>query len=250
MSFEACAQLVERADPDRFRVAMAAPLAARRILFPLFAFNVEVSRAPWVTQEPMIAEMRLQWWRDALEEIVKGAARKHEVVDALSGILDGDACSTLDALVAARRWDCYTDAFEDEDHLKSYVDATSGGLMWTSARLLGAASEPVVRDFAFAAGVANLLRAVPELEERGRKPLVDGTSEGVKDLAADALQRWKRAKSARHMVSKAAAPAMLAGFAARPLLEQAVKSPSRVAEGTLEVPALRFSALTLRGWSA
>jgi len=62
----ACAKLVERGDPLRFRTVMAAPLHARRVLFPLYAFNVEVSRAPWVTQEPMIAEMRLQWWRDAL----------------------------------------------------------------------------------------------------------------------------------------------------------------------------------------
>ena len=55
----ACAELVQRADPDRFMAAMAAPVAARRVLFPLYALNVEIARAPWVTQEAMIAEMRL-----------------------------------------------------------------------------------------------------------------------------------------------------------------------------------------------
>jgi phytoene/squalene synthetase len=64
---EACAALVERSDPDRFRVAMAAPPAAREVLFPLYAFNLEVARAPWATREPMLAEMRLQWWRDQVE---------------------------------------------------------------------------------------------------------------------------------------------------------------------------------------
>ena len=68
----ACAALVERGDPVRFRAAMASPMAARRVLFPLYAFNLEVARAPWVTQEPMIARMRLQWWRDALAEIAAG----------------------------------------------------------------------------------------------------------------------------------------------------------------------------------
>ena len=68
----ACAAMVERADPWRFRAAMAAPVETRKLLFPLYAFNVEVARAPWVTQETMIAEMRLQWWRDALEEVAKG----------------------------------------------------------------------------------------------------------------------------------------------------------------------------------
>ena len=55
MSLNACAALVERSDPDRFRATMAAPVAARRVLFPIYAFNVEVTRAPWVTQEVMIA---------------------------------------------------------------------------------------------------------------------------------------------------------------------------------------------------
>ena len=69
----ACADIVRRADPARFQAAMAAPVAARSVLFPIYAFNVEVARAPWVTSEPMIAEMRLQWWVDALEEIARAA---------------------------------------------------------------------------------------------------------------------------------------------------------------------------------
>jgi phytoene/squalene synthetase len=72
MSLEACADLLRRGDPDRFLAAMAAPPAARRVLLPLYAFNLEVARAPQVTAEPMIAEMRLQWWRDALAEIAAG----------------------------------------------------------------------------------------------------------------------------------------------------------------------------------
>ena len=67
MSLQACADLVARGDPDRFRATMAGPLAARRVLFPLYAFNIEVSRAPWVTGEPIIAEMRLQFWRYVIE---------------------------------------------------------------------------------------------------------------------------------------------------------------------------------------
>ena len=62
MTVAACAAIVQRADPDRFLAVMAAPVAVRARLFPLFAVNVEVARAPWVTQEPLIAQMRLQWW--------------------------------------------------------------------------------------------------------------------------------------------------------------------------------------------
>jgi hypothetical protein len=64
---------------------MATPPEARAVLFPLYAFNLEVSRAPWVTEEPMIAEMRLQFWRDVAEEIGQGAPpRAHEVAAPLA----------------------------------------------------------------------------------------------------------------------------------------------------------------------
>ena len=72
---QACAELVARGDPVRFRATMAAPLAVRKALFPLYALNLEVARAPWLTEEPMIAEMRLQFWRDVVEEAGAGNFR-------------------------------------------------------------------------------------------------------------------------------------------------------------------------------
>ena len=38
MSLDACAEIVQRGDPDRFAAVMAAPTAARARLFPLYAF--------------------------------------------------------------------------------------------------------------------------------------------------------------------------------------------------------------------
>ncbi|MCB1349117.1 MAG: squalene/phytoene synthase family protein, partial [Maritimibacter sp.] len=72
MTLAACADLVRRGDPDRFRAAMAAPVEARARLFPLYAFNLEVARAPWASSDPTVAKMRLQFWRDVLVEIDEG----------------------------------------------------------------------------------------------------------------------------------------------------------------------------------
>ncbi|MFQ5437406.1 MAG: squalene/phytoene synthase family protein, partial [Paracoccaceae bacterium] len=81
MSMDACAAIVARGDPDRFLAAMSAPLWARERLLPLYAFNVEVARAPWVTSEPRLAEMRLAWWRGEVVKIGSGAGRfDHEVL--------------------------------------------------------------------------------------------------------------------------------------------------------------------------
>lgn len=245
----ACAALVERGDPLRFRAAMAAPVAARRMLFPLYAFNVEVARAPWVTQETMIAEMRLQWWRDVCEEIAQGGpVRRHEVTTPLADLIEADDAGLLDELVAARRWDVYRDAFEDVEHFARYMDQTSGNLTWVAARRLGQADEAVVRDAAFGAGIAAWFHAIPELVAAGRVPLLDGRAEGLRALAREAQDRLARARKNRRQVSRDAGVALLHVGQADAVLKAVIKDPAAVAEGRLPTadPGLAWRALTGR----
>lgn len=242
MSLQACADIVRRGDPDRFAAAMAAPVAARRVLFPLYAFNLEVARAPWVASEPMIGDMRLQWWRDALEEIGSGGpVRRHEVTTPLAEVLDRGTAEVLDRLVAARRWDLYREPFEDAAHFRSYLGDTGGILMWTAARLLGAEVKAVsvVTGFGYAAGLARFLRAVPELETRGRIPLVDGRPEAVSALAGEALDGLRSPGDLRRALPGLARAALIEGWEAVPILEQAKRDPGRVAEGTLGLSEFR-----------
>lgn len=241
----ACAALVQKADPDRFLSVMAAPVAARRVLFPIYALNVEVARAPWVTQESMIAEMRLQWWRDALAEIAAGGpVRRHDVVTPLSEVLSADLATQADEMIAVRRWDIYRDPFEDAAHFQRYIDQSSGTLMWMAARSLADADETVVRDAGYALGLANWFRAIPDLEARKRVPLPDGTAEAVRELARQGLERLARAK--RHRINRAVAPALLAGWQSEVVLKQVVANPLRVAEGRLGTSEARkrFSLMT------
>ncbi|MEO9894913.1 MAG: squalene/phytoene synthase family protein [Paracoccaceae bacterium] len=224
----ACAQIVEKGDPLRFRTVMAAPLDARAKLLPLYAFNVEVSRAPWVTAEPMIAEMRLQWWRDVLEEIAQGRdVRRHEVATPLAAVLSANDAQALDQLIAARRWDCYRDPFEDIDHFQDYVDKTAGLLMEICARVLGVKDVQGPRDLGFGAGLAAFLRATPALETAGRIPLVDGTHAGLRQLAQIGLDRMGTP-------SGQAEPAFWPAIGARQTLLQVIKDPAAVADGRLD----------------
>lgn len=222
---------------------MAAPLAAREVLLPLYAFNIEVSRAPWVTQEPMIAEMRLQWWRDALEEIADARARRHEVVDAL-GFLDRPATEALDQLIAARRWDIYKDAFEDEAAFEAYLTRTSGKLIDTGIRALGGTPSEATSALGYAAGLARYLVAVPALEARGRVPLLDGRAAAISSLAGGALRAWPRSVD----VAMPARAALFEVAGAKAILKRAVADPMAVAEGRLELPQGR-ETLSLMGAS-
>ncbi len=249
MTIDACAALVERGDPDRFAATMAAPVAARAPLFVLYAFNLEVARAPWVTKEAMIAEMRLQWWRDIVEQAGQGVTRAHEVAGPLATLIRDRnlPLDVLDRLVEARRRDVYSDPFEDDAAFDAYLDDTAGGLMWCAALALGAApkAEAPVRALGYAAGLAAYLRAVPALEERGRLPLVDGRPSAVMTLAQKGLSRYADYRAKRHLVPAAARPALFAGWQAKSLLAQAAAEPQRVADGTLGISEFqrRFSLL-------
>lgn len=250
--WQVCAALVERGDRDRFAAGMASPVAARARLFPLWAFNLEVARAPWAASEPMIGEMRLQFWRDVLEDIGAGKpSRAHEVAAPLAEVLRGapELLAPLDGLVAARRWDLYREPFADEAAFAAHLDATAGSLAWAGARLLGAHDEDVIRRIGWAQGLAAWLEAVPELEARGRIPLVDGRPESVRALARAGLRELRDLRGHRFGPAEAA---LCAGWRARGVLARAVRDPGAVARGELSgSEAGRRAGLIwckLRGW--
>jgi phytoene synthase len=89
---------------------------------------------------------------------------------------------------------------------------------------------------------------VPELEARGRIPLVDGRPEAIAALAADALASLPsdRALFGRH--GSAARAALIEGWETRPLLEQIAKDPRRVAERGVALSPFR-KRLRLIRWA-
>ena len=245
----ACAKMLERADPDRFRAVMAAPVSARTALFPLYAFNLEIARAPWMTKEAMIAEMRLQWWYDALEDISKGKPVKHhEVLTPLAQHLSPMSAGLLMDIVEARRWDIYQDAHSDQAALDHYIAMTSGNLTAVAAAMIGQVDLTAARHYGWAVGCANYLNAIPALLEQQRVPLVDGRPQAVAELAQKGLDHLSQARQARRMITASARPAFLAGWTTQAILGQAKAHPDRVIDGLFPVNPLRSAVLLL--WQA
>ena len=239
MTVAACADIVRRGDPDRFLAVMAAPPETRERLLPIHAFNLEIARAPWVTQEPLIAEMRLQWWRDALDAIgAGGPVAAHEVVTPLAGVIRTAEMPLplFHAMIDARRRDVLAERFADEAALWAHLDATAGNLAWLAALALGAdaGGEEVVRDMAAADGLARWFLAVPELAARGHDPLPDHAPAAIAELTHAGRARLARARAGRGRVPRAAAPALLACWRADGILRRAAADPGRVISGGLE----------------
>ena len=242
MSIDACAALVARADPDRWAAVLAAPKQARAALIVLFAYNIEISRAPWASTQELIAQMRLQWWRDVLQE---ASPRAHEVAAPLHELLTEGRVErgVLDAMAAARVWEIYSEPFSTQADFEDYINATSGGLVWATAQALGAGAraESAARAYGCALGMANFLRAVPELIQRGRRPLIDDSDQAIAALARNALQTWDLARSKRRDLG-AAWPAALPCVQTGAILRLAAREPNLVRQGGLLLAPMQARA--------
>ena len=232
----ACAEVLRKGDPDRFRVAMAAPPEARARMLPILAMNVEVSRAPYLTKEPMIALMRLQWWRDAVAEAVAGKPpRAHEVAAPLAKVIAdwGLPEESFERLITARQWDIEEKGFADDAAFRAHIAATGGELVWLSAAALGLPDEKAeaARAAGYAMGLANWFLAIPALEAQGKQPLADGRPEAVQRLAAEGLDHLKQARAVRGI--EPAVPALRLATHAGPILRRAIRDPSAVGDGRL-----------------
>ena len=178
--------IVARADPDRWLASrFVADGEARADLIALYAFNNEIARAPAVASQPLIGEMRLAWWREALEEMSEGRpVRRHPVAQALAEAVRrrGLPREGLDALVDARLRDLDPGPL-NPDEAEAYVDATAGRLMALAARVLSPQADPrAVIHAARAWGLAGLWRL------GGRLP-ASWTAGEVRERVDGALRR-------------------------------------------------------------
>jgi len=158
---------IRRADPDRWLASrfVADPLA-RADVVALYALNHELARATEAAHEPLVQEIRLTWWREALEEIFAGRnPRRHPVVEAMAAAIGrhGLSPALLDSMIGARIEAIDAPVLADEAAVHRYVDATAGALMRLAVVVLDAtaspaAAAPAARAWGMA-GLARLRRA-------------------------------------------------------------------------------------------
>ena len=241
MTVNACAELVRQGDPDRFLAAMAATPEKRQRLFPIYAFNLEVAKAPWITKEPMIAQMRLQWWQDIVQEVIDDKdPRAHEVAGPFAQVVKEAALppSVISTLINARYWDINNDLFANEEDVIAHIDRGAGSLTVLAALALGASQdmESDLREAAIASGIANWFLAVPAITAAGRKPFAHETLAEVKNLADYGLRMLDKQ---RRTDFGSAVPALRAGWRAKDLLKQAIRDPQAVPDGRLGTSEFR-----------
>jgi phytoene synthase len=197
-------QLIRRVDPDRWLASrFIADAAARTDVVALYAFDHELARAHRAASTSLLAEIRLAWWREALDEIFAGArpVRRHPVVEALATAIRGRNLlrAPFDVMVEGQ-----IEALDLElgpAEALAWADAVEGSLAVLAAQALDpAAPADAARPAGRAWGLALLRRA-------GK-----ATPGVVDSLLREALAE---ARAAARRLSVAALPAALPARLAR-----------------------------------
>ncbi len=163
-----CESLVRTADKDGYLAALFAPAETRPHLHALYAFANEIARVRAMVREPLAGEIRLQWWRDVLNDEARGEVSANPVAAALiDTVVRCDLPrDRLIAFIDAHAFDLYDDAMASLADLDAYAENTSGAVLALAARILGGkggadAAEAAVAPAGIAAGVAARLRSFP-----------------------------------------------------------------------------------------
>ena len=161
-----CADLVRSHDFPRYAATLFAPVAERRALLALYAFNVEIVRVRDQVSQPLPGEIRFQWWTDLLSGLVHGSAEGNPVAaELLRAIRDFDLpVEPLSLLVDEHQFDLYNDPMPTMTALEGYLAATSSALFVLAARIMGEVSEAaehLARHAGLAQGIAQVIANLP-----------------------------------------------------------------------------------------
>ena len=168
------AALLRLHDRDRFQTALFAPAQRREALLALYAFNYEIARVREAVREPMLGQIRLQWWREVVAAAFAGEPPRHHLVAVpLTAAIRGCGLTRahFDRLIDTRERDLVDGPPADLAALEDYAEGTSSPLAQLALEVLGV-RRPDACETARRVGIgyalAGLLRAMPFHARAGR----------------------------------------------------------------------------------
>jgi NADH dehydrogenase [ubiquinone] 1 alpha subcomplex assembly factor 6 len=229
------AALVRRHDRDRYQTALFAPAGRREALLALYAFNYEIARVRETVTQPMLGQIRLQWWREVLDTAYAGTpARQHPVAVPLSAAIRefGLSRPPFDRLVDTRERDLADEPPASLAALEDYAEGTSAPLIHLALQVLSAqeaAFEETARQVGIGYALAGLLRALPfharasrtyvpaDIAERAGLAPADYAAgratpalrAAVREIAAAAARHLRAAREGRAAIPRSAIAALL-----------------------------------------
>lgn len=253
MKLDHCADLLREHDPDRFGICLLAAPEARPRLLTLYALNLELARAPLQSNEPLIAEMRLQWWIERLEDIGEGRIARHDLLEALTRAWGQARVPAFAAMAEPRRRDTMREPHDGPEAVVEYIRNTTVPLSLFAAEALDAplAATPAITAHAEGLGLANWLAALPALQGLGLG-LRDPAPATLAKISTQARSALAEARRLRKSVPRRVAPVLFGGAGAGRVLAAAPQGLEALAAAQPSEFRRRLAlggfALTHRWW--
>ena len=262
-AFAYCAEQVRTHDQDRYLCSQFAQSQRRSALWALYALNLELARTHEVVSQPMLGEVRRQWWRETLEGLSRGELTRHPVAEALaqSWPSRGQEQNFFLSLVDSRITDLTGQGPKTLEELELYLGRTSGSLMQLSLSALGVndeAARTAGGGIGLAWGLVGLIRSLPFSSSPAQLCVPDrilselGCSPGeelagpsptltraVKVLVERAMAHLCNARGPALSAPKAARAALSLGALARLYLDRLAKADCDPYVADLNVSSLR-----------
>jgi 15-cis-phytoene synthase len=219
-------------EPERYLAATLAKEPARAALLAVTAFSADLHRITTTATQPVLGEIRLQWWRDSLDTLAKGGRTGAPLADSLGDAITAHALPSamLIAMTEARAWDLYDDPMPDQPSLDGYLTKTEAIPFELALRVLkvpaGHAAQlaaPAGRIY----GLTRILAHLPAALAAGRLPIPAAalTSYG---LTPDALFAGTTTPAVHKLVSSMTQDIATQLAALQPQIS-ALSKPQRVA---------------------
>ena len=204
-ALEFCRQDIRTKDPDRYFSTLFAPPNIRSGLWTLYAFNAEIASIRESVSEPMIGQIKLQWWRDAILNINISGNKTHYLQLTILDLINkfNLPISELISLIDVRESDLEESPPADLEALYTYAENTAGKLAELVFRILcpeKTKNKELAVNLGTAWGLTGLVKAAPYHLKQGKnffpnmpyttEPYIDGaeTISSVLDYALDLIK--------------------------------------------------------------
>ncbi|MEZ5872121.1 MAG: squalene/phytoene synthase family protein [Nitratireductor sp.] len=255
--FSHCRAVLREADYDRYGSLSFLPGEAANAAAALFAFDVGISRIPFLVSDPAPGEIRLQWWR----EVIGGERESggNPVAEALLQAIQTHQwpVQTFERYLDARVADLYHDPMPDRLSFEGHAGDTASSLLALLAMATHAGQGSDLHDACGHAGisftVARCLQALARDRQRQRVMIpvdilaatgLDAATflagepdqrhnSAIEAFAAFGADHFAKAGNASRRIDPAGRLSLLSAAPSARLLAKAMRNPQAALSGTL-----------------
>ncbi|KAJ7360473.1 NADH dehydrogenase (ubiquinone) complex I, assembly factor 6 [Desmophyllum pertusum] len=253
-----CNNLVRNLDYENYLCVLLLPKSSRTSVFAVRAFNVELARIQDAVSDQTIGRMRLQFWRDSLENTYQGNPPQQSVALELAEAITKHklAKGWFSRLIDARERNLDNRPHETTNALEEHGENTVSSVLYLILECLGVKdvqADHAASHLGKAIAVVTLLRSTPFHGSKGKvyipnnimikhgvsqEDIIRGrTTQPVKDVAYDlaslAHSHLSTAQSLMSKAPKAASRAFLPVVSCKAYLTKIQKADFNIFHPTL-----------------